>query len=674
MPTVEPDVDAHGGSPGSGGDAPSVAKRTSQRRGSGPKATGLPPRPPPPPRTRGGAKPSPAPSPAKAKKPTADHAASEGDASADEDAANGEEDLDKERAALMERNRLMLLQLQIPGLVTGLAAEAKAKGGSRADSAGSGSSRRQASQRGVGSKRARDGSADAEPAPRRVSLRVRGVKADEALAAGIDSETAGGVTLVAGARAKAAATGGDREAAEAEDAAKNKPLHVQDELPFRSENGEEASDAAFLSGLQRQVAGAGRKGGEAEAEEPPVKGHPAGGRDVARLGLKEKDVAKVTKDGTTQLAWLPGSQRLLLAAADKRGHVALWDVDAGEGSAAAETDGVLMFRTHDDHVSGMRWLGPEAAVGAHRLITASYDGSLRALDLGGAGTWLRLPLPAAASGAGADTPEWSALEVAADGRTALLGDPQGGLTLLDLRAPAAVEAVKDEGAEAPSAAARAGVVEAAGSATISDRKVNCLHLEPSGGHLLAAASTDAAVRVWDLRRLRGGGSGSGHGGAAKALSVLQHGASCHAAFWAHDGSKRLLSTSFDDTLRLWADPAGPSAADGSGLTQALSMPHNNQTGRWVVPFRAVWSAACDAALCGNMKRGLDVIHLGTGAGGSGSSKSPKKADKAAADAPGKLLAALSSDFLTAIPSRAAPHPTLPVVVASTSSGRCHVFR
>lgn len=40
----------------------------------------------------------------------------------------------------------------------------------------------------------------------------------------------------------------------------------------------------------------------------------------------------------------------------------------------------------------------------------------------------------------------------------------------------------------------------------------------------------------------------------------------------------------------------------------------------------------------------------------------------------KLLYTLTSEYMTAIPSRVVCHPTLPVVVAATNSGRCHVWR
>lgn len=32
------------------------------------------------------------------------------------------------------------------------------------------------------------------------------------------------------------------------------------------------------------------------------------------------------------------------------------------------------------------------------------------------------------------------------------------------------------------------------------------------------------------------------------------------------------------------------------------MQHYNNTGRWVVPFRAVWGPASDTIICGSMKR------------------------------------------------------------------------
>ncbi len=78
-------------------------------------------------------------------------------------------------------------------------------------------------------------------------------------------------------------------------------------------------------------------------------------------------------------------------------------------------------------------------------------------------------------------------------------------------------------------------------------------------------------------------------------------------------------------------------------------------GRWVLPFRAVWTPAGDGAVIGNMKRGLDVFSVATGGKGR--------------------VAQLVSDFMTAIPCRATfLHGAAPVLAAATSSGRVHVWK
>lgn len=45
------------------------------------------------------------------------------------------------------------------------------------------------------------------------------------------------------------------------------------------------------------------------------------------------------------------------------------------------------------------------------------------------------------------------------------------------------------------------------------------------------------------------------------------------------GSKKVLTTSRDNTLRVWDG--------GRSLAQLVSIPHNNFTGRWTIPFRSV---------------------------------------------------------------------------------------
>lgn len=82
----------------------------------------------------------------------------------------------------------------------------------------------------------------------------------------------------------------------------------------------------------------------------------------------------------------------------------------------------------------------------------------------------------------------------------------------------------------------------------------------------------------------------------------------------------------------------------------VNIRHNNNTGRWIMPFRPAWAPAGDAVCVGDMKRGVAVFN-----------------DKGAA------VRILSAEALTAIPSRVVMHPC-GLLAAATSSGRVHVFR
>ena len=88
--------------------------------------------------------------------------------------------------------------------------------------------------------------------------------------------------------------------------------------------------------------------------------------------------------------------------------------------------------------------------------------------------------------------------------------------------------------------------------------------------------------------------------------------------------------------------------------ESLKIKHNNQTGRWVLPFRAIWSAAGDGVLCGSMQRSMHVFD-------------PRVAVPA-------LATFASADHMTAIGSRLACHRHHDFVAAGTASGRIHVFR
>jgi len=324
---------------------------------------------------------------------------------------------------------------------------------------------------------------------------------------------------------------------------------------------------------------------------------------VAQLAgsvLAPERVSKITSKGVTHLGFMPRADIKLLAAADKEGGVGLWRVDGPEVADDVEDDpSFRSFRPHAQYISGLRWSA------AGKLYTCSYDGSLRLLDAEKE-QWTEL----FASDVG---DEFSAFDVTADGSACYVADNVGGLRLLDTRT---------------------GKADAPWS--LHERRINTVHMEPGSSNFVATACGDAHVCVWDLRTL---------GRKAKPVAALQHGKSCQAAYWAPDSSLRLLTTSYDNTLNVWTDLA-------KGGVKATEIKHDNETGRWLLPLRAIWSPTADAVVVGSMRRETEFI-------------CPKSGNH--------LKRLYNAELMTAVPSRHACHPLLPAVAAATASGRVHVW-
>ncbi|EFN57084.1 hypothetical protein CHLNCDRAFT_143861 [Chlorella variabilis] len=557
---------------------------------------------------------------------------------------------EQQRLEHIKRNRERMMALNLPALASELVPPPKAHAPT-------------AKHKGVSRKRL------SEVLPRRESSRLRGIAADGSQ---VHSERQGEVVVVAGEVIRRYAPGGGME-----EEREPQERHPHGELVFESSNCGRDTDEAFIQLLAHAAAsansGSGGSGGGAKGKGKGKGGTPAkpmGVADMARLSLAADDVAKVTKDATTHLAWHPTTDTLIVACADKKGHVGLWHVSEGsyelppsarrsqpilrhapkqeqqeeeqqeqaEGSADAKPaatgaatvsldaagsaaagpaaaggepssasaseafDGVVSLQAqHYQYICGLRWAGGSGRGAA--LFTASYDGSLRRLDVQRGVSDLVVS---------SEEDEYSCMDVTGDGWTALLGDNEGALRLVDVRA---------------------GRVQGR-PLTVHRKKINTVHLEPTQEQVCATSSTDTSIQLWDMRKLAPG----------KPLAAAGHAQGCQAAMFAPDGSRRLVSTSFDNTLRIW---------DGaSGLAPLRTIKHDNNTGRWVLPFRAVWNAAGDGVIVGNMKRFVDVFDASSGA----------------------MAAQLHSEHMTAIASRNAVHPALPVLACATNSGRIHVYR
>jgi WD40 repeat protein len=462
-----------------------------------------------------------------------------------------------------------------------------------------------ASQRGLSAKKRKQETDSVTPGqPRRRSARLQGEAAD---GSEVVSERHGSVIVTTKQTALLSTSISQVQAAPEE-------RHPKGDVIFRSSNGMPINDEDFLKQL--------RKAFRIEKSfKKPFKPL-LNVNSYSGFSLSEHDVAKVTKNSITHLAFASSSGHgssgpLIVAAADKRGGIGLWNVDSFPKSTLNEFndensfDGVLAFYgVHYQYVSGLKWAAG-SHTGQETLFTCSYDGSLRQLD----------PEKAVFSLVwGDEQREYSCFDVGPDGCTAYLGDNEGGLDVIDMRSNRRIVS--------------------GDKLIIHNRKVNTVHINvEESPSMIVTASTDATIALWDVRKMQ-----SVNARKAKSVAIAAHNQTCQAAYFAPDGSQRVLSTSFDNTVRIW---------DGKrGLDQQVSIRHDNQTGRWVLPFRAVWGFNSDAVIVGNMHRFVDVYDAHTG----------------------ELATQLSSEWMSAIPARNAVHPAIPVMASGTASGRVHVFR
>lgn len=378
--------------------------------------------------------------------------------------------------------------------------------------------------------------------------------------------------------------------------------HSKNEIEFDSMNATADEDAETLKILRRFTGGHGRG---SKNDRPSCR--------IKSVSLAAQDVAKVNKAGTVHLSFMPGTSDVI-AAGDKKGGVGIWRVNAEEREGSC--DGVHVFAPHAQYVSGLVW-GERSG---NQLVTASYDGSVRRLDVE-KGVFSLVHSD--------EDVEYSALNMYDS--VLYLGTNNGYLDAVDLRIPPGANRVLH-------------------SLHVSDKKINTVDVDARGiVHHLACSGTDCTVKVFDTRKVLKTTAKPSASKLTAPLLVGHHPRACQGAYFAPDGSGRIVSTSFDNTVRVWDSRKGK----GGEMEDAVVIKHDNQTGRWVFPFRAVWSADSSSVIVGNMKRYLDVFDATNG----------------------KLTCQGSEpELMTAIPSRNCCSDDGHRIAAATASGRVHVYR
>ncbi|KAF4466023.1 WD repeat-containing [Fusarium albosuccineum] len=421
------------------------------------------------------------------------------------------------------------------------------------------------------------------------------------------------------------------EAEVAAEQAKAKKLRVNGDLNLGDIAVEGRKWEAGTGGLKGLVRGAQpgvRTFTEEDVKETTDKGLKELRSRMGKLGLYEQwqpNDIKITPQRAYALGFHPTETKPIIFAGDKEGAMGVFDasqttpdVDDDDEDTEIPDPVISAFKTHSRTITSFVFSQHESS----SVYTSSYDSSIRKLDLDKE-TSVQVWAPA-------DTNEElpiSALDMA-DSEPNLLffSTLDGGVGRYDMRTSDDAEIW-----------------------TLSEQKIGGFSLHPLQPHLLATASLDRTLKVWDLRKI------SGKGDLRNPALLGEHDSrlSVSHASWSAGG--HIATSSYDDTIKIYNFADAGSWKPGHDLSAkvmepAHKVPHNNQTGRWVTILKPQWQKrphdGIQKFVIGNMNRFVDVF---------------------ASD--GSQLAQLGGDGISAVPAVAHFHPTLDWVAGATASGK-----
>lgn len=326
--------------------------------------------------------------------------------------------------------------------------------------------------------------------------------------------------------------------------------------------------------------------------------------------LRRNDVVKAVQERIYAVAFHPRADQLVVAAGDKRGNLALWRADAASDNDATNAV-VAMYRPHTSPVTQLYFAPRDSA----KLLSASYDGSVREFDLAAAAF---TELFGTHDDAGI-----TSMAVAQDESALLVSCDDGAVWTVDPRQARAKQS----------------------QFLLHDKKVNTVHRHPSLPFCFATASLDRTVCLWDARTLRKRKT--------VPLVTMPHGRSVNCAYFSPDGA-HLVTVGQDDFVNVFAT-ADAQHYDAHTVAPTLAIPHNNATGRWLTKLHAAWDPKrTDQFVIGCMQqpRRLQIFHA--------TRKNP--------------IQELTSEYFNSVHSINVFHPTLDAIAGGNSSGRLALWR
>ncbi|KAL2017216.1 hypothetical protein VTK56DRAFT_2423 [Thermocarpiscus australiensis] len=336
---------------------------------------------------------------------------------------------------------------------------------------------------------------------------------------------------------------------------------------------------------------------------------------------------KIVPQRIYSMGFHPTEDKPIVFAGDKEGAMGVFDAsqepvkveDDEDEEADIPGPVISAFKTHSRTISSFLF----SPADANAVYSASYDSSIRKLDLD-KGVSSQVFAPADVD---EDLPI-SAIDMpSTDPNIIIFSTLQGSLGRHDIRTEVADAEIW----------------------SLTDQKIGGFSLHPVHPHLVATASLDRTLKIWDLRKI----SGKGHARGPALLGEHESRLSVSHASWSRAG--HVATSSYDDRIKIYAFPDAGKWIPGVTLSEkqmapVRQIPHNNQTGRWVTILKPQWQQSPrdgqQKFVIGNMNRFVDVFA-----------------------ANGEQLAQLGGDGITAVPAVAHFHPTMDWVAGGNASGK-----
>ncbi|KAG5564195.1 hypothetical protein RHGRI_000405 [Rhododendron griersonianum] len=316
--------------------------------------------------------------------------------------------------------------------------------------------------------------------------------------------------------------------------------------------------------------------------------------DLGAVKLEPKNIARVVPGRILTVRFFPSMDMKLVAVGNKFGNIGFWNVDAKE----EDGDGIYLYQPHSAPVSGI----VVQPCSLSKVYSSCYDGFLRLMDV--------------------EKELFNVLYSSDDAIFSIAQRPNEVKSLYFAKGQGIVN-MWDE---------RAG--KALTPWVLHEERINTIDFSTDNTNIMATSSSDGTACIWDLRFV--------DAVKPKLLKAVSHDRAVQSAYFSPSGSC-LATTGFDDKVGLLT---------GANFEDLSMIHHNNQTGRWISSFRAIWGWDDSYLFIGTMNRAVTVIST----------------------ARRSSIGILESPHVSAIPCRFDAHPyMIGMLAGATSGGQVYIW-